>query len=109
MSKIFETGMGVDVPDSMKMCKSIPKLVLNSVQKQENLKRDHSLRHGSLKLSYEPDAKFSDFKGIKMVDTSKLLSYNLNLQQKTNMASEFTQIFQGKVTKTTSYPKDSLH
>ena len=93
MSKIFETGMGVEVPESMKMCKSIPKLVLNSVQKQVNLKRDHSLRTGSLKLSYEPDASFSDYKGIKIVDTSKMLSYNLNLQEKQNMASEFTQIF----------------
>jgi hypothetical protein len=48
MSRIFETGMGVDVPESMKMCKSVPKLQLHSVQKQGNLKREHSLRHGTL-------------------------------------------------------------
>lgn len=101
--------MGVDVPESMKMCKSVPKLLLNSVQKAVNLQRDNSHRNGSLKLSYEPDDNFSDFKGIKMVDTTKMLNHNLNKQQKQNMASEFNPIFQGKVTKAESYPKDSLH
>ena len=48
MSKIFESGMGVDAPASMQMCKSVPKLHSNSVQKTMNLKRDNSLRHGTL-------------------------------------------------------------
>jgi len=109
MSKIFETGMGVDVPATMKMCKSVPKLNLNSFQKSANTSRDMSHRNGSLKLSYGADDNFSDFKGIKIVDTSKMLNYNLNKQQKENMISEFTAIFQGKVAKTDSYPKDSLH
>lgn len=93
MAKIFETGMGVDVPESMKMCKSVPKLHLKSFQRSTNYKRDSSLRSGSLKLSYPEDDNYSDFKGIKMVDTSKMLNYNLNLKQKTNMVSEFNSIF----------------
>ena len=101
--------MGVDVPESMQMCKSVPKLKLNSVHKAANLKRDNSHRNGSLKLSYGPDDKFSDFKGIKIVDTTKMLNHNLNKQEKENMVSEFTSIFQSKVTKMQSYPKDSLH
>jgi len=109
MAKIFATGMGVDVPESMQMCKSVPKLQLNSVQNAAHLQRDSSHRDGSLKLSYGPDDRFSDFKGIKMVDTSKMLNHNLNMKQKETMISEFTAIFQAKVNKTDTYPKDSLH
>ena len=53
---------------AQKVSNGFASLPRQSLQSQQNLKRDASIRNGSLKLNYGPDDNYKENVGIKIVN-----------------------------------------